>query len=85
VEGGSMHNIDLFEMARTKLIHKPTDERFIYDATCWAEKRVPIFMVKHYYDDLLNNDTMPDFLQDYCIAVLNGAKPLNFTYQRRNK
>lgn len=72
-------------MARTKLIHRPTNERFIYDATCWAEKRVPIFMVKHYYDDLLNNDTMPDFLQDYCLAVLNGVKPLTFTYKRRNK
>lgn len=80
-----MYRIDLFEKAR-KLLGTKSDKRFIYDALCYAEKRVSLLEVERQYNNLLHHDTMSDELEDYCLAVLNGkARPLQFVYNPKNK
>lgn len=65
-----------------------TDERFIYDAYCYAEHRGNeydlAFQVRDDYEDLLQHDKMSDVLQDYCILVLaHHPEPTEFEYSAR--
>lgn len=84
-----MHNIDLFELARSTLeeqmCRQISDEQFTAQAYDYAEVRGRLeFLVKYALDDLLDSDKLSDELEDYILIVLADKKPEPKTSYVRN-
>ena len=69
-------NIDLFYKAVCKL-DRFSEERFIYDAYFYAERKVSIWQVQYELEDLNDDDKISFTVEMYCYAILSGkAIPL---------
>lgn len=88
----TIHKIDLFTLAKESmeeyLCRQITDERFIYDAYCYAEHRGNeydlAFQIKDDWEDLIWHDRLSEVLEDYCIYVLaRKPEPMEFIYSSK--
>jgi len=80
--GGWCKMIELFYNAII-FLDDFTEERFIYDAYFYAEKRVSIWQVKYELEDLIEKEKLSYTVEMYCYAVLSQkAIPLERSIKR---